>query len=131
MKAYHIALCLFIFGFAVSGINDLGIYKVKAPESGVQGITDSDIKDISGSAMAAGLNPFYIPFIIITFAKALASGFLAILSILPWFVSTMAAFGVPIGVSIIIGMMIQGPIWWVLINGLYQWWTGYNYGGME
>jgi hypothetical protein len=59
------------------------------------------------------------------------SGFLAVLTILPLFCSILTAFGVPLLIAVPIGMIIQGPVWFVELNGIYQLLTGYNEQGME
>jgi hypothetical protein len=131
MKLWSIALCLFIFGFAVSAVNDLGIFHATIPGPEQTAINSDEITDVSEEVMSTGLNPLFIFFSIQTIGKTLISGFIAILSILPLFCATLGAFGIPLLISIPIGMVIQGPIWFVMLNGLFQMITGYNEQGME
>ncbi len=131
MKLWSIALCLFIFGFGVTCVNDLNVFGTTVPVTNVATVTEGEITDISEQVSTTGLNPLFTFFVVQTFMKAMVSGFLAILSILPIFISLLGAFGVPVTISLPIGMIIQGPIWFVMLNGLYQMYTGYNEQGME
>lgn len=131
MKLWSIALCLFIFGFGVSAVNSLGIFNATVPGPQHTAISSEEITDVSEQVMSTGLNPLFIFFVIQTIGRALISGFIAILSILPLFCTTLGAFGIPLLISVPIGMLIQGPIWFVMLNGLFQMITGYNEQGME
>jgi hypothetical protein len=131
MKLWSIALCLFIFGFGVDAVNSLGPWGATLPDTSVTPVTEAEVRDISEQVSTTGLNPLFTFFVLQTFLKAMVSGMLAILSILPIFTSILGAFGIPLTVSIPIGMLIQGPIWFVMLNGLYQMWTGFNEQGME
>ena len=131
MKLWSIALCLFIFGFCVSAVNSMGIFNTTVVGGDTTAISADEITEVSGEVMDTGLNPLFIFFAIQTMGRALISGFIAVLSILPIFCSTLSAFGIPLTISVPIGMIIQGPIWFVMLNGLYQMITGYNEQGME
>ena len=120
MKLWSIALCLFIFGFGVSMVNSLAIFNATVPGPEQTAISSDEITDVSEEVMNTGLNPLFIFFVIQTVGRALISGFIAILSILPIFLATLGAFGIPATVSLPIGMLIQGPIWFVMLNGIYQ-----------
>jgi hypothetical protein len=131
MRLWDIALCLFIFGFCLSCVNDLAFYDVVVPESNYNGPTEAEIRDLSDEAMSTGLSPLYIFFIIQTLGKALIAGLLAIITILPLCCSILGAFGIPLVISVPICMIIQGPAWFVELNGIYQLITGYNEEGMK
>lgn len=131
MKLWSIALCLFIVGAGTSAVNDLGVFSSKVPGSQYTNISGAEVQDISQSAVTTGINPLFTFFMIQMFMKALISGFLAILSILPLFCSVLSAFGIPLTISIPIGMIIQMPVWYVMLNGLFQMFTGFNEQGME
>jgi hypothetical protein len=77
------------------------------------------------------LNFFFIYMIIASVVHVLLSGAIAVLTILPLFLSWTSAFGISPIVAIPVGMIIQTPIWWVLLNGYYQMTTGHAYKVME
>lgn len=131
MKLWSICLTLFILGFGVSAVNSLAFYNTTIPGPQYTTITEEEVQDISEEAVNTGLNPLFIFFIIQTFMKALIAGFLAILSILPLFCAMLGGFGIPLLISVPIGMVIQGPVWYVELIGLYQLFTGYSMQGME
>lgn len=131
MKLWSIALFLFIFGAGVTCVNELSGFDAAMPGPAYEPLTEAEVQDLSEQATTTGLNPLYIYFVIQTFGKALFSGFLAILTILPLFCSILAAFGISYAVAAVIGMVFQLPIWYVEIVGIYQMITGYNMQGME
>lgn len=131
MQLYRIMLALFIFGFALTMINDLAFLNASVPETNYSGPGEAEIKDVTNQIQSTGLNSVFTPFVLVTMAKAFFSGVLAVITILPLFVTIMSAFGVPVWISVVIGMVIQGPLWLVTFNGAYQWWTGHNEQGME
>jgi len=123
MKAYSIFMFLFIFGAVTGSINQLGIIDYQLPQSNVNTINQAQVMDLSNTASSAGLNPFFIFYVIQTFGKVLFTGLLTCATVLP----LMVGFGVPITIA----TMFQGPIWIVEAFGIYQLITGYNMGGME
>lgn len=114
---------LFIFGAVTGSINQLGIIDYQLPQSNVNTINQAQVMDLSNTASSAGLNPFFIFYVIQTFGKVLFTGLLTCATVLP----LMVGFGVPITIA----TMFQGPIWIVEAFGIYQLITGYNMGGME
>ena len=121
MMLYKIMLSLFIFGLVAGAINESDIYDPRVPdpgftidESAVIGFTDSQNDP---------LNFFFIFSAIATALRVLAGAFLAVLTILP----LLHALGVPV----VWGMMIQGPIWLVTVWGLYQFRSGHQTQGMD
>ena len=123
MKAYSVFLFLFILGVVSGGINTLGIFDTTLPQSNVQTITQAQVMDLSNTAASAGLNPFFIFYIIQSFGKVLFTGLLTCATVLP----LMMQYGVPMSIA----MMFQAPIWVVMAFGIYQLITGSNMGGME
>ena len=123
MKAYSVFLFLFIMGVVSGGINTLGIFDTTLPQSNVQTINQAQVMDLSNTAASAGLNPFFIFYIIQSFGKVLFTGLLTCATVLP----LMMQYGVPMSIA----MMFQAPSWVVMAFGIYQLITGYNMGGME
>ncbi len=131
MRLWSILLFLFIFGFGTSAVNDLVIFDATVPGSNIEGPSEAEIKDITEEATTTGLNPLFTFFMVQMFLRALLSGALAILSILPWFCGLLGAFGVPLLISAPIGMIFQGPIWYVTLNSAFQLFSGHQEKGME
>ena len=122
MRAYSIMLFLLIFGWVAGGINASGLYDAQAPTSEI-GIEEADVIEITEGMSSQDVNPLTMYSIIITMGNVLCSGFLALLTILPFLLS----WGCPFWAA----MMIQGPIWLVEVVGIYQAYTGYNWEGMS
>ena len=123
MKLYAIVLVLFVFGFVNAGINELGVFDTKMPNSNPQ-ITETQAGQFTEGVGALNpLNPFFIYSMIVSFLKMFGQACLAVLTIVP----LLNSYGIPIAV----GMMIQGPIWLVEAVGIYQIVTGYQFQGMD
>lgn len=121
MMLYKIMLTLFIFGFVTGAINAAGIYSTDIPETGTT-IAEEDVIAFT-EAQDDPLNIFFIYSAITTALRVLGSAFLAVITILP----QLHALGVPL----VWGMMLQGPIWLVEVWGVYQFKTGYQTQGMD
>lgn len=131
MRLWTILLFLFIFGFGTEAVNELVIFDATIPGSNINGPNEAEIKDITEEATTTGLNPLFNFMMVQMFLRAIMAGALAILSILPWFCGLLGAFGIPLTISAPIGMVFQGPIWYVLLNSAYQLFTGHTEKGME
>ena len=122
MKLYAILLTLFIFGFVTAGINESGIFEPKIPETDI-GFDDTYVQEITEGVQATGTNPVSLISMLGMFLRVMMSAVIALITILP----ILASWGCPLWA----GMMIQGPVWWVEVVGVYQWATGHNLMGME
>ena len=128
MKLYSIFIFLFTFGVVTSSLNSLGIFDVNLPQNNVNTISQADVMDLSNTATTAGLNPFFIFYIIQSFGKVLFTGILTCATILP--LMLQFGSGMPASVMVPIALMFQLPIWVVSAFGVYQLITGYNMEGM-
>lgn len=108
---YKIALCLFIFGAVITGLNSSGLFPATLPEAGINQYDQATVEDLSGSA-SGELNPLFTLGIIQVFVSSVIAGVIAVLSIIP----LMMQFGVPLWMA----MMIQGPIWFVCAWDLFS-----------
>jgi hypothetical protein len=122
MKLYAILLCLFIFGFVTAGINESNMFTHKMPETSI-GFNESDVQEITEGMQAVGTNPVSAIAMIGLFLRVFASAVLALVTSLP----IMMSWGCPIWAA----MMVQGPVWFVEVVGLYQFATGHTMMGME
>jgi hypothetical protein len=129
MKAYSIFIFLFIFGVVSGSLNTLAIFDVNMPQNNVNTVNQADVMDLSNTASTAGLNPFFIFYIIQSFGKVMFTGILTCATILPLIVGFLSFL--PLPQAIAIGMIFQAPVWIVCAFGIYQLVTGYNMGGME
>lgn len=117
MMLYKIALFLFIFGAVVTGINDSGLFSATLPENNIVQYDQATVQDLTESA-SGEVNPLFTIAFIQLAIKSILSGVLAIATIIPM----MLAFGFPGWIA----LMIQGPIWFVMAVGVYEFITGNN-----
>lgn len=122
MKLYTILLTLFIFGFVTSGINESGMFDHQLPATDI-GFNETGVQEVTKGAEGIGTNPLTMISLGLLFFRVLVSAALAVITILP----ILASWGCPLWA----GMMVQGPVWFVELIGLYQFATGHNVGGME
>jgi hypothetical protein len=123
MKAYSIMLFLFILGSVSGFVNEVALFDAALPVSASHAVTAGEVTELTQTVADSGLNPLFMFFVIVTFIKVLASGLIAVATILP----LLLGYGVPAALAV----AIQGPIWIVELFGIYQLITGYNMQGME
>ncbi|MDD3493829.1 MAG: hypothetical protein PHZ19_10080 [Candidatus Thermoplasmatota archaeon] len=123
-RAYTIALALFAFGFVVGGVNGLGIFTdhTALPGSDIA-LTDSRVTEITDGATSGGASPLYPITILFTLGRVFFEGVMTALTIIPLLTSY--------GISPLIAMMFQGPIWFVYIAAILQFFTGRSLKGVE
>lgn len=117
MILYKIMLVIFTFGAVAGAINAFGLYSAKVPETGFE-LSEASVTDLTQATNEVALGPFTVISILLTVGRVLASGFLAVLSIIPM----LMQYGVPA----IAAAMVQAPVWLVEAWGLYQFYTGYS-----
>lgn len=116
MMLYKLALCLFIAGAVITGLNDSGMFASAIPEPNIQQMSEDDVVDLTEAGGNADTNPLFTLSIIAIAAKSLFMGLVSVVSIIPLLLS----MGVPSWIAV----MIQGPIWLVMAVGIYQIFTG-------
>ena len=117
MMAYKIMLVMLIFSAVNGGLNSLGWYgSVTLPNSNAS-ITEAQVTDLTQQAGETTVNPWTMWTIIKVFFQVIGGALLSLLTVIPF----LTAYGVPFEIA----MMIQMPIWLVLIWGIYGIWTGH------
>ena len=130
MKFYSVVIALFVFGFVCQALVEIG--GLSAIPVSKASISEAQVTDLqNGMTDAAALGPLFPYQIIVTFIRVIGMGVIAIFSILPLFLQYTGALHISPLVAIPVGMIIQGPLWWVEINGLYQMTSGHTYQSME
>jgi len=117
MRAYTIALALFAFGFVTGGLNGLGIFDATLPTSGAT-LTEAQVTEITAGATAGGASPLQPISSLLTMGGILWEGIKTAVTIIP----LLTSYGVPPTVA----LLIQGPIWFVYVAGIVQFFTGRN-----
>jgi len=121
-RAYTIALALFAFGFVVGGVNALGIFSVMLPGSDMA-LGESQVQEITAGATSGGASPLYPITVLFTLGGVFFEGLKTALTIIPLLTSY--------GVDPVVAMMFQGPIWFVYIAAVVQFFTGRSIKGSE
>lgn len=122
MRAYTIALALFAFGFVTGCINGIGLFDVMLPGSDMT-ISESQVTEITDGATSGGASPLYSISILLTLGKVLWEGLKTALA--------LSVLLCSYGVDPLVALMFQGPIWFVYIVGLVQFFTGRSLKGVE
>jgi hypothetical protein len=117
MRAYTIALAIFAFGFITGGLNGLGIFDVALPTSGAT-LTEAQVTEITEGATSGGASALQPISSLFTLGGILWEGLKTALTIIPLLTSY--------GVHPAVAMLIQGPIWFVYVAGVVQFFTGRN-----
>lgn len=121
-RAYTVALALFAFGFVVGGVNALGIFSTALPGSSMA-LGDSQVIEITAGATSGGASPLYPITVLFTLGGVFFEALKTALTIIPLLTSY--------GVDPIVAMMFQGPIWFVYVAAVVQFFTGRSLKGSE
>lgn len=120
---YSILLFLFVFGAVTQGVNELAIFDYTMPTNGAQ-LSNQTVKDIQSGAETTDLNPFNAFMIIISFMKVIGAGILAMFVVAPTIYTIFTMVGADPTVAMVVATMIQAPLTFVTLFGLFEWWTG-------
>ena len=121
-RAYTIALALFAFGFITGGVNALGIFTTMLPGSDMA-LGESQVQEITAGATSGGASPLYPITVLFTLGGVFFEALKTALTIIPLLTSY--------GVDPVVAMMFQGPIWFVYIAAVVQFFSGRSLKGSE
>ena len=121
-RAYTIALALFAFGFITGGVNALGIFSTTLPGSDMA-LGESQVMEITAGATSGGASPLYPISVLFTLGGVFFEALKTALTIIPLLTSY--------GVDPIVAMMFQGPIWFVYVTAVVQFFSGRSLKGSE
>ena len=120
---YQVLLFLFIFGVVTQGINELGVFDYTLPTNGAQ-LNESAVQDIQSGTEKMDMNPFNGILIALSFMKVIGAGVLAMFCVAPLIFSLFTMAGADGTWAMIIAGLIQAPLTFITLFGLYEWWTG-------
>lgn len=120
---YLILLFLFCFGAVTAGINELGVFDYTMPTNGAQ-LDNQTVRNIQSGAEKTDLNPFNAVMVLVSFLKVIGAGVLAMFVIAPTIASIFTMVGADPTMAMIIATMVQAPVTFVTLFGLFEWWTG-------
>jgi len=121
---YSILLFLFIFGAVTQGVNEMKLFDYSMPTNGAM-LDNASIKDLQkGSQDATPLNPFYTIMIAVSFLRVIGAGVLAMFVVAPTIMSLATMMGTDATFAAIIATMLQAPLTFITLFGLFEWYTG-------
>lgn len=120
---YDILLFLFILGAATQGINELGAFGHEMPDAGLQ-LQETNVRELNTAAQNQGSNEFNWLEVFKSFMMVIGAGALAMVTVIPMIAGVMQSVGVEYGLAILMAGILQAPITFVTLFGLYEWWTG-------
>jgi energy-converting hydrogenase Eha subunit B len=120
---YDLFLFLFCLGLVTGAINELGIFSVKVPTSGMN-INSATVTDLQSGALSQAPNEFNAWQVIQSFMRVVGTGIAGVFltGFLVWQFLIMC--GADPGFASVIGALIQAMVTFVTLFGLYEWWTG-------
>jgi len=121
---YDMLLFLFILGAATQGFNELGIFDMTAPDPEISAPGEAQVQELQDSAANQGVSEFNFIQIILSFGRVIGMGFMAMFTIIPMAISWMTAVGLNFVLAAALAGILQVPITFVTIFGLYEFWTG-------
>jgi len=120
---YTILLFLFVFGAVTQGINEMNVFEYTVPTTGSQ-LDNTTIRDLQSGSETTTLNPFNTIMVAVSFLRVIGAGVLAMFVIAPTIVSIFTMVGADGTWAAIVATMIQAPLTFVTLFGLFEWWTG-------
>ena len=117
MKAYNIALALFIFNAVISGINSMGIFDTHVVEM-AQPVNETRIAEVVSDTGTMHTYDMFVftSKILVRMFSTFFTALVGAITVIPM----LMQYGVPAQVI----AMIQGPIWLVYSWGAVQFLTG-------
>lgn len=120
---YDILLFLFVLGAVSQGFNELGFFGIDVPDAGVT-LSDDNVREIHESALSQSTNEFNWIEVIKSFMSVIGAGILAMFTIIPMVAGMMIAVGVDGTFAYASAAILQAPVTFVTLFGLYEFWTG-------
>jgi len=120
---YDILLVLFLFGLLCGGANELRTFEMKVPASGFT-ISNSTVTEIQSGALSQPANDFSAWEIIQSFMRVIGSGIVALFAIGILVYNLFNSAGAAPEICLFAASIIQAPVTFVTLFGLYEWWTG-------
>jgi hypothetical protein len=120
---YDILFVLFCFGLLTGAINELGIFEMKVPSSGFT-IGNSTVTEVQSGALSQPANDFSAWEVIQSFMRVIGSGLVALFAIGVLIYGLFNTVGAAPEICLFAAGLIQAPVTFVTLFGLYEWWTG-------
>jgi hypothetical protein len=112
---YLIFFGIFTLGFVLNGMNSSGILPTALPTSNTNSFTQTQITDLTNSTQGQANLFTFTPQLTIIFISFLA-GMMSLLTIIPLLLQ--------LGIPAYLALMIQGPIWFIELFGVWGIITG-------
>jgi len=120
---YDILLFLFVLGAITQGFNELGYFDQKIPDSGIS-LSENNVEEIHEATLGMEANEFNWIEVIISFMRVIGAGILAMFTIVPMVIGVMQLVGADFTFSVIVAGILQAPVTYVTLFGLWEFWTG-------
>ena len=120
---YDLMLFLFIFGLAAGAINEIGAFDTSVPNPGVK-LDDSIVTEVHEGALKQTSSDFSVWEVIMSFMRVIGSGVMAMFTVYFAIVAICQMVGADLTFAYIAVGLLQPPITFVTLFGLYEWWTG-------
>jgi hypothetical protein len=120
---YDILFVLFCFGLLTGAVNELGIFEMKVPASGFT-ISNSTVTEVQAGALSQPANDFSAWEVIQSFMRVVGSGLTSLFAIGILVYGLFNTVGAAPEICLLAAGMVQAPVTFVTLFGLYEWWTG-------
>lgn len=121
---YDMLLFLFVLGAVTQGFNEFALFGSTPSETGVVALNNESVMEVQEGALATGAANYSAIDILFSFMKVIGMGVVAMFTIIPMVIQWGTAMGCPFELATGIAAMLQAPISFVTLMGLYELWTG-------
>jgi hypothetical protein len=120
---YTFLLFLFVFGTVTAGINEMALFDYTMPTNGAV-LDEGVITDIQSGSEQTSLNPLNAMMIIFSFMKVIGAGIVAMFFVVPTIYTIFTMVGADPTWAMIAAGIIQAPLTFITLFGLFEWWSG-------
>jgi len=125
MMLYKAILVSLMIGAVFSGINECGLYPATLPDSGAS-MGDAEVQEFGEGAGGSALSALTVVGVIAAALKVFLSAAVSVVTVVPVF----CAYGWPLSWAWMIAM-IESPLYFIKLWGLYRLWTAHQTMGMD
>ena len=121
---YEMLLFLFVIGAVTQGFNELGMFDMDVPSTGMDSLSEDQVQEIQSGAQSTGASDYSTVEILLAFMKVIGMGIVAMFAIYPMIVTYATAMGCPWVIANVVGIIIQAPVTLFTFFALWCMWTG-------
>ena len=120
---YNMFLCLFLLGAVGGAVNELHVFGMNVPTQTMR-IDDAVVSDFQSGAESQTTSDFSVWEVVSSFMRVVGSGVTALFLVGLTVCDLWTMAGGDAAIGLVLGGLVQAPVTFVTLFGLYELWTG-------